>query len=106
MRINKNLKGSNSAARPSHINNHLRVKYPLHIFDSYVQPVTQHYEWRRTVQKHLCNQSGYNKNTNDVTHPKVNGAVATNYCLRSESICYALLSAKPNQQYEFFSLSK
>ena len=39
--------GSNSAACPSYINNHLKVKYPLHIFDSCVQPKYK----SRTVRK-------------------------------------------------------
>ena len=45
------------------INNHLKVKYLLCIFDSYIQPVTQQYE-SELFKKHLCNQLAAMKNMN------------------------------------------
>ena len=45
-------KESNIATHPSYINYYLKVKYLLHFFISYVQPVTQQYK-SRTVLKAL-----------------------------------------------------
>jgi len=42
--MHSTLKGSDGAVHPSYSNNCLKVKYPLHIFDSYVQPITQQCE--------------------------------------------------------------
>jgi len=44
-------KGNNGVARPSYIDNCVKVKYPLCIFFTYVQAITQQNESRT----HLCN---------------------------------------------------
>ena len=59
---------SYSAACPSYINSCLKVKYPLHISDSYAQPVTQQYE-SKSVWKYLCTQSSHYENMNSAARP-------------------------------------
>ena len=106
---NNNNNNNNSAACPSYTNNHLKMMYPLHIFDSYAQPATQQYELRTVHPKSTSVITIAIINILMLSCTPNNGSVPINYCLKSElsiTFHHPLHSTCHTQQYKSRTIQK